>query len=109
MLGCILEEISSLRKVKLSSILHKFFQFESLPHENPNNYILRIQTELGRNIILDHKELPEDSFFQETTLKGIKFTFPEIVRKVEFLRMSTEKLFTIIAGGEKNIIKNHFL
>ena len=104
MLGYILEEISSLRKVKFSSILHEFFQFESLPHENPKNYILRIQTELERIIILDHKELPEESFIQETTLKGIKYTFPEIVRKVEFLRMSTQKLFIIIAGGEVIII-----
>ena len=57
---------------------------------------------------MDRKELPEDSFIQETTLNGFKFTFPEIVRKVEFLRMSTEKLFTIIAGGEENIIKKSF-
>ena len=64
--------------------------------------ILRIQTELEKIIILNHKELPEDSFIQETTLNGIKYTFPEIVRKVEFLIMSTEKLFIIIAGGEKN-------
>ena len=87
-----------MRKTELEYVLTEFFKLKALPHERPENFILRLETISERIITFDHKEIPEDSFIHCQTLEGVRACYPELVESIECLNLSTIELFNTISG-----------
>ena len=71
-------------KVKLISILREIFEFDSLPHKNQKNYVLKIQIELEKLLFWITKNYQKTRLFKKQYWKEFNIHFLKLLEKLIF-------------------------